>query len=44
MPKVKILDLHLHPGAGSGYRLTGTFNGPVEMLAVIVGAVTYFAV
>lgn len=39
----KTVDLDIHSGQQLGTRLTGSFSGPVELLAVIVGAVAFFA-
>jgi len=42
----KEVDLRIHQDASqsSAGRLTGIFNGPAEVLAIIVGAVAYFAI
>jgi hypothetical protein len=43
----KKLDLHINEGDHGGpfpkTRLTGTVNGPIELLALVVGAVAFFA-
>lgn len=43
----KDIDLRInqseHAGAFPASRLTGTFSGPLELLALVVGAVAYFA-
>lgn len=38
-----LVDLRVHEAQQSGTRLTGTFSGPVELLALIIGAVAFFA-
>jgi len=37
------VDLDIDSGEQNGTRLTGSFSGPVELLAVIIGAVAFFA-
>ena len=37
------VDLQIHEAQQSGTRLTGSFSGPVEFLALIIGAVAFFA-